>query len=101
MDTVLNLGLTDVTVKAFAAACGKEHFVYDSYRRFLAMYSNVVGQCDMHPFEEELWGTKKRLGVNADNEIPLPELKRICEVYKGIYAKQVGKPFPMDPEQQL
>jgi len=101
MDTVLNLGLTDATTRAFAAATGQEGFVWDSYRRFIAMYSNVVGQCDMEPFEHELWDTKKRIGVKADCDIPVSELKRICEVYKGIYAKQKGQPFPQDPKLQL
>lgn len=101
MDTVLNLGLNDSTTRAFAAATGQEAFVWDSYRRFIAMYSNVVGQCDMEPFEHELWGTKKRIGVNADCDIPVVELKRICEVYKGIYEKQRGHSFPQDPKAQL
>lgn len=101
MDTVLNLGLTDSTVRAFAAATGQDAFVWDSYRRFIAMYSNVVGQCDMEPFEHELWGTKKRIGVTADCDIPVSELKRICEVFKGIWQKQKGSAFPQDPHSQL
>eukprot|EP01062_Namystynia_karyoxenos_P018626 TRINITY_DN1694_c0_g1_i2.p1 TRINITY_DN1694_c0_g1~~TRINITY_DN1694_c0_g1_i2.p1 ORF type:complete len:917 (+),score=426.08 TRINITY_DN1694_c0_g1_i2:100-2850(+) len=101
MDTVLNLGLTDVTTVAFAAASGQEAFVWDSYRRFIAMYSNVVGQCDMEPFEHELWETKKRIGVGADCDIPVNELKRICGVYKEIYRKQKGHDFPQDPKLQL
>ena len=101
MDTVLNLGLNDQTVVAFAKATGNEKFVWDSYRRFLAMYSNVVGGCDMEPFEHELWETKKRVGVKADCDLPLAELKRISDVYKVLFQKQCNRTFPQDPTTQL
>eukprot|EP01059_Diplonema_ambulator_P025706 TRINITY_DN42792_c0_g1_i1.p1 TRINITY_DN42792_c0_g1~~TRINITY_DN42792_c0_g1_i1.p1 ORF type:complete len:929 (+),score=381.19 TRINITY_DN42792_c0_g1_i1:139-2787(+) len=101
MDTVLNLGLNDVAVPAFAKQTKNEQFVWDSYRRFIAMYSNVVGGCNMEPYEHELWETKKRLGVKADCDITVKELKRICGIYKGLYEEQQNKPFPQDPAQQL
>eukprot|EP01060_Flectonema_neradi_P007989 TRINITY_DN1569_c2_g1_i1.p1 TRINITY_DN1569_c2_g1~~TRINITY_DN1569_c2_g1_i1.p1 ORF type:complete len:934 (+),score=244.88 TRINITY_DN1569_c2_g1_i1:58-2802(+) len=101
MDTVLNLGLNDQTVQSFSKETGNPAFVWDSYRRFIAMYSNVVGSCDMEPFEHVLWETKKKLNINADCDIPVSELKKICETYKGIYQKQIGKVFPQDPQTQL
>ncbi|KAJ9442701.1 Pyruvate [Diplonema papillatum] len=101
MDTVLNLGLNDVVVAAFATEINNEAFVWDSYRRFIAMYANVVGGCDMEPFEHELWGTKKRLGIQADCDIPVRELKRICGAFKKLYEGQVKKTFPQDPKTQL
>ena len=101
MDTVLNLGLNDQTVESFAKETGNPEFVWDSYRRFIAMYANVVGSCDMEPFEHVLWDIKKKQNISADCDIPLSDLKKICETYKGIYQKQVGKIFPQDPETQL
>eukprot|EP01063_Lacrimia_lanifica_P015661 TRINITY_DN2234_c2_g1_i1.p1 TRINITY_DN2234_c2_g1~~TRINITY_DN2234_c2_g1_i1.p1 ORF type:complete len:917 (+),score=420.73 TRINITY_DN2234_c2_g1_i1:62-2812(+) len=101
MDTVLNLGLNDTTVPAFAAACNNEPFVWDSYRRFLAMYSNVVFACDMEPFEHELWELKKRIGVKADCNIPVPHLKNLCATYKKIFEAQTKQKFPQDPKEQL
>eukprot|EP01061_Rhynchopus_euleeides_P041643 TRINITY_DN72845_c0_g1_i1.p1 TRINITY_DN72845_c0_g1~~TRINITY_DN72845_c0_g1_i1.p1 ORF type:complete len:914 (+),score=476.79 TRINITY_DN72845_c0_g1_i1:136-2877(+) len=101
MDTVLNLGLNDHSVVAFAKETRNEKFVWDSYRRFLAMYSNVVGGCDMEPFEHELWETKKRLGVKSDCDLPLAELKRISNVYKKLFETQCKRVFPQDPQTQL
>ena len=101
MDTVLNLGLNDETVPAFAREIGNEKFVWDSYRRFLAMYANVVGGCDMEPFEHELWETKKRIGVKADCDLTLVELKRICGVYKGLFSRQCKRALPQDPTEQM
>merc|ERR550532_2951343 len=91
MDTVLNLGLTDASVAALAKKGGDVHFVWDSYRRFIAMYSNVVKQLDMHPFEHELEEVKKRLDKKtplpggkqyADKDIPVKEVERIVKVYQ-------------------
>jgi len=110
MDTVLNLGLNDETVKTQVAKGGDVHFVWDSYRRFIAMFSNVVQQLDMHPFEHVLEQTKVRLnkekplagGIKyADKDIPVAEVERVVGEYKKLYKQQSGKDFPQDPRFQL
>jgi len=110
MDTVLNLGLTDASVKAQVAKGGDVHFVWDSYRRFIAMYSNVVKQLDMHPFEHELDQAKKHLDKvhplpggkkYADKDVPVAQVERIVKTYQTLYKKQTGQDFPQDPLGQL
>jgi len=110
MDTVLNLGLTDKTVSSIVSKGGDVHFVWDSYRRFIAMFSNVVQQLDMEPFEHVLEETKKRLDKekplpgglkHADKDIPVKEVERVVTEYKKLYKQQAGKDFPQDSREQL
>ena len=100
MDTVLNLGLNDETVKGLAKASGNERFAYDSYRRFIQMYSNVVLNMDHHDFEHALESMKNAKGYKSDVELTVDDLKALIEEYKKIGAA-AGKPVPQDPEQQL
>ncbi len=100
MDTVLNLGLNDETVKGLAKASGNERFAYDSYRRFIQMYSNVVLNMDHHAFEHALEGMKNAKGYKSDVELTVDDLKALIEEYKKIGAA-AGKPVPQDPQEQL
>lgn len=100
MDTVLNLGLNDKTVKGLAKASGNERFAYDSYRRFIQMYSNVVLNMDHHAFEHALEGMKNAKGYKSDVELTVDDLKALIEEYKKIGAA-AGKPVPQDPQEQL
>ena len=100
MDTILNLGLNDNTVQALAKAAGDERFAYDSYRRFIQMFSDVVLGVSISNFEEALAAAREHAGVKEDYQIPAEELKKLVEVYKGI-VKEAGKEFPLDPWEQL
>lgn len=100
MDTVLNLGLNDDTVIALANAAGDERFAYDSYRRFIQMYSNVVLGLDMGKFDAKLEEVKASAGVREDYKIPADELKKLVILYKNI-VKEEGFEFPTDPWVQL
>jgi len=101
MDTVLNLGLNDVTVGALAKGAGDERFAYDSYRRFITMYSNVVLGLDHHHFEEVLDEYKDRKGYTLDTDMTAEDWKAILPRYKALVEKELGKPFPQDPQEQL
>ena len=101
MDTVLNLGLNDKSVKGLAKVTSDERFAYDSYRRFVAMYARIVLDCDGGPFEHALEAIKERLGAKTDADIPAGELKQLVDVYKAEVKTQTGKPFPQDPNKQL
>ena len=101
MDTVLNLGLNDVSVEGLAEATGQERFAYDSYRRFIAMYGRIVLGIDAAAFDEPLEKVRERSGVKTDAEIPAAALRKLCERYKALVAKRSGKPFPQDPRRQL
>lgn len=101
MDTVLNLGLNDESVKGLAHSTGDERFAYDSYRRFIAMYARIVQGLDGEPFEHALDHAKERAGITADNELPAEALKALCEQYREIVKKGTGKPFPQKPRDQL
>jgi pyruvate,orthophosphate dikinase len=101
MDTVLNLGLNDTTVEALARGAGDQRFAYDSYRRFITMYSNVVLGIEHHHFEEALDDHKDRKGYNLDTDLTADDWKVLIGRYKGIVEKQLGKPFPQDPHEQL
>ncbi len=101
MDTVLNLGLNDATVEALAAEAADERFAWDSYRRFIQMYSNVVLEIDHGIFEEILEEEKARLGVDLDTEISAGDLCGICGLYKAKVEEELGRPFPQDPREQL
>ncbi|MBB4015319.1 pyruvate,orthophosphate dikinase [Chelatococcus caeni] len=101
MDTVLNLGLNDVTVAAVAAAAGDARFAWDSYRRFITMYSDVVLGVEHHHFEEALEDYKARKGYDLDTDLLAEDWQVLVARYKEIVAKELGKPFPQDPKEQL
>jgi pyruvate, orthophosphate dikinase len=101
MDTVLNLGLNDQTVEGLAALSGDRRFAFDSYRRFIQMYSNVVLGLDHHAFEEILDDHKERLGVSVDTELEAGDWERVVRDYRAAVEKQRGEPFPQDPHAQL
>jgi len=101
MDTVLNLGLNDVTVEALAKGAGDERFAYDSYRRFITMYSNVVLDIGHHHFEEVLDEFKDRKGYTLDTDLSAEDWKALIPRYKQLVEKELGKPFPQDPQEQL
>lgn len=101
MDTVLNLGLNDETVEALAADSGDARFAYDSYRRFIQMYSDVVMGLDHEVFEEILEDQKGGLGYELDTELTAAEWQGVIELYKAKVEEELGKPFPQDPNEQL
>ncbi|WP_420102197.1 pyruvate, phosphate dikinase [Bosea sp. (in: a-proteobacteria)] len=101
MDTVLNLGLNDETVEAVAKASGDERFAWDSYRRFITMYSNVVLDLDHGGFEEALEDYKERKGLHLDTDLKADDWKTLVGKYKEIVKKQLGSDFPQDPQAQL
>jgi len=101
MDTVLNLGLNDVTVEAVAKSSGDARFAYDSYRRFIQMFSNVVLNIDHHHFEDILEEFKDRKAYQLDTDLKADEWKLVIASYKDLVARESGKPFPQDPKQQL
>ena len=101
MDTVLNLGLNDRSVKGLALSTKDERFAYDSYRRFIAMYGRIVlgiegAKCE-HPFEQ----AKKTAGVTNDAALPAAALMALCETFKAVVKVETGKEFPQDPAKQL
>jgi pyruvate,orthophosphate dikinase len=101
MDTVLNLGLNDASVVGFAKSTDNERFVWDCYRRFIAMYSDVVRGIKKPPFEHVLTAARKRIGAAQDCDLTVDELKRVVTEYKAIYRQETGEDFPMDPMTQL
>lgn len=101
MDTVLNLGLNDETVEAVAKASGDARFAWDSYRRFITMYSNVVLDIDHGLFEEALEAYKERKGLHLDTELSADDWKVLVGRYKEIVKRELGSDFPQDPEKQL
>ncbi|MGN6747431.1 MAG: pyruvate, phosphate dikinase [Xanthobacteraceae bacterium] len=101
MDTVLNLGLNDVTVKALAAKSGDRRFALDSYRRFITMYSDVVLGIDHHHFEEILDDHKDRNGYTLDTDLTADDLEQLVGRYKERVEEERGEPFPQDPDAQL
>ena len=101
MDTVLNLGLNDTTVEGLAAKANDRRFAYDSYRRFIAMYCNVVLGIEHHGFEAILEDHKDRKGYTLDTELDADDWARIIALYKRHTERELGKPFPQDPKEQL
>ncbi len=101
MDTVLNLGLNDESVESLAKASDDRRFAYDSYRRFIQMYANVVHGVDSEHFEAVLARVKEDLGVRFDNEIPAKDLEEVAREFKRIFEEKTGTPFPDKPEDQL
>ena len=101
MDTVLNLGLNDVTVKTLTENTGDERFAYDSYRRFIQMFSNVVLDVSSHNFEHLLEEHKEKVGKRLDIELTADDWKTLVAAYEDEVQKRSGKPFPQDPHEQL
>jgi pyruvate,orthophosphate dikinase len=101
MDTVLNLGLNDKTVLGLAKSSGDDRFAWDSYRRFIQMYSNVVLDVAHHYFEEALELKKEDLGVHMDTDLKSDDWRAVVTEYKKIVEKRTGKPFPLEPREQL
>ncbi len=101
MDTVLNLGLNDRTVSGLAAMADHPRFAYDSYRRFIQMYGDVVLGVDHYRFEEQLEDVKGQSGYQLDTELSTDDLQRLIEAYQAIIQEQTGAPFPQDPQEQL
>ncbi len=101
MDTVLNLGLNDATVEGMAARTGNPRFAYDSYRRFIQMYSDVVLNVDHSYFEEMIEECKQDKGVHLDTDLNADDLAGLCIAYKKKVQEVLNKPFPQDPKEQL
>ncbi|WP_372733003.1 pyruvate, phosphate dikinase [Novosphingobium sp.] len=101
MDTVLNLGLNDQTVEGLAAGSGDPRFAWDSYRRFIQMYSDVVLGLDHHRFEDALEIVKEDNGFFNDVELGAEHWQALVDEYKAIVAQQLGRPFPQDVHEQL
>jgi len=101
MDTVLNLGLNDETANGLAARAGDERFAFDSYRRFIQMYSNVVLGMEHHQLEELLENRKQDRGVDLDTELTAEDWKALIEQYKAAIRDHLGVVFPQDPREQL
>ncbi len=101
MDTVLNLGLNDVTVQGLARKAGDKRFAYDSYRRFIQMYSNVVLGVDHHVFEEILESYKHSVGVDLDTGLSADDWEKIVGEYRQAVEQHIGRSFPQDPHEQL
>jgi pyruvate,orthophosphate dikinase len=101
MDTVLNLGLNDDSVRGLAAQTSDERFAYDSYRRFVSMYGRIVLGLDGKLFDEPFEEAKARAGVDSDAEIGPEVLRELAETYKEVVSEHIGRPFPQDPLEQL
>ena len=102
MDTILNLGLNDVAVEGFAKKTGNPRFAYDSYRRFIQMYSDVVMEVPKSYFEKIIDEMKETKGVTYDTELTADDLKELAEKFKGVYKEAMnGEEFPQEPKDQL
>ncbi|MCI9355760.1 MAG: pyruvate, phosphate dikinase [Firmicutes bacterium] len=101
MDTVLNLGLNDVSVKALAKKTNNERFAYDSYRRFIMMFADVVIGVSKSKFERLLDEYKEKVGAKYDTDLSADNLKEIAEKFKQLYKEDQGKDFPQDPKEQM
>jgi len=101
MDTILNLGLNDESVEGFAKKTGNPRFAYDSYRRFIQMFSDVVMEMSKTFFESILDEIKEQKGIQYDFELSAEDLKEIIAKYKSIYKEKMGEEFPQDPKVQL
>ena len=102
MDTILNLGLNDVAVEGFAAKTGNPRFAYDSYRRFIQMYSDVVMEVNKSFFEKIIDELKEEKGIKFDTEMTVEDLKELVKRFKAVYSEHMdGAEFPQDPKEQL
>ena len=101
MDTVLNLGLNDVSVEGLAKKTGNPRFAYDSYRRFIMMFADVVIGVSKSKFERKLDEYKEKAGAKFDTDLTADDLKEVTALFKQIYLDDQGKEFPQDPKEQL
>lgn len=101
MDTVLNLGLNDQSVEGLAKRSGNERFAYDSYRRFMQMFGNVVLGIDFHSLEEKLYSLMSSKSVHSEMDLDADDLKRLVADYKELIKRETGMDFPQDPREQL
>jgi pyruvate,orthophosphate dikinase len=101
LETILNLGLNDASVEGLAKKTGNPRFAYDSYRRFIQMFSSTAMGLSKQPMEDMLHQMKHDLGIKNDPEIPAEKLKVLCDQFKAFYKKNKGEDFPQDPYQQL
>ncbi|MCI6255757.1 MAG: pyruvate, phosphate dikinase, partial [Clostridiales bacterium] len=101
MDTILNLGLNDVVVEGFARFTNNPRFAYDSYRRFIQMFSDVVMELSKKRFEEIIDDVKAKKGVKQDVELDTEDMKELVRLFKEFYKKEKGEDFPQDPHTQL
>jgi pyruvate,orthophosphate dikinase len=101
MDTILNLGMNDTVVEVIAAKSGNPRFAYDSYRRFIQMFGNVVMEIPKEKFEHVFDGQKKKKHVKLDTDLTADDLKSVIADYKKVVRKEAGKDFPQDPHVQL
>ncbi len=107
MDTILNLGLNDEVAEGMVKKTGNPHFVYDSYRRFVQMYGDVVlglkpvNKEDIDPFEAIIEKVKEEQGVTLDKDLSVESLKKLVELFKKAIKDQTGQDFPTDPKEQL
>ena len=101
MDTILNLGLNDVAVEGLAKLTNNPRFAYDSYRRFITMFSDVVMEISKSNYEEIFDAKKKERGVNLDTDLTADDLKAVVAGFLAKFEELAGKPFPQDPKDQL
>ena len=101
MDTILNLGLNDVAVEGLAKKTGNDRFAYDSYRRFIQMFGDVVMEIKKSNFDSVFDGQKKKAGVEFDVELTTEDLKEIIKGYKEVVKRELGREFPQEPKDQL
>jgi pyruvate,orthophosphate dikinase len=101
MNTILNLGLNDASVVGIANATGNERFAYDSYRRLINMYGDVVMNVDHEHFEEAFETIKQKYNAKLDTDVPTQGMVELCAAYKAVYTKHLGVPFPQEPIKQL
>ncbi|MCL1801249.1 MAG: pyruvate, phosphate dikinase [Promicromonosporaceae bacterium] len=101
MDTILNLGISDAAAEALAKETGNERFAWDSYRRFVQMYGEVVEGAPAHVFEDELAQIKNRRGVKLDSELSVADLKELVATFKKVAKEATGEDLPTDPREQL
>jgi pyruvate,orthophosphate dikinase len=101
MDTILNLGLSDAATEGLARKTGNERFAYDSYRRLIQMYGEVVDGIDAHEFEQRLTDLKSAKGVRQDTDLDAGDLRALVDVFRSIYEQATASAFPQDPREQL
>ena len=101
MDTILNLGLNDVAVEGLAKKTGNDRFAYDSYRRFIQMFGDVVMEIKKSNFDAVFEGQKKKAGVEYDVDLTTEDLKEVIKGYKEVVKRELGREFPQDPKDQL
>jgi pyruvate,orthophosphate dikinase len=101
MDTILNLGLSDAAAEGLARKTQNERFAYDSYRRLIQMYGEVVDGIDAHEFEHRLTDLKEAKGAKQDTDLDADDLRSLVATFKAVYEEAVGSPFPQEPREQL